>query len=161
PFLVENDRRASLSAGNPDLQPTHSNNYDLLFEHYLPTVGYVSLGAFYKDLSDPIYSVQTVVESGPFAGFTETQPINGEKANISGLEASWQQHLTFLPGALKGLGVLANYTYTRSKAKVPGRDDDPDLLRTTPREFNFGLTYDRGPFSARAAVTYNDAYIWQ
>jgi outer membrane receptor protein involved in Fe transport len=101
------------------------------------------------------------VVSGTFAGFTQSQPVNGEKATVSGVEVSWQQHLTFLPGAFSGLGVLANYTYTRSRAKVPGRDDDPDLLRTTPKEFNFNLTYDRGPFSARAAVTYNDAYIWQ
>ena len=43
---------------------------------------------------------------------------------------------------------------------MPGRSDNPRLLRTTPNEFNLGLTYDRGPFSARAAVTYNDAYIF-
>src|SRR5262249_10627160 len=80
---------------------------------------------------------------------------------LFGVELAWQQHLTFLPGALKGLGVLANYSHTSSRASVPGRDDDPELLRTTPNEFNFGLTYDRGPFSGRVAVTYNHANIWQ
>ena len=161
PFVVENDRRATVRAGNPDLKPTRSHNYDVLFEHYLASIGVVSAGFFYKDLRDPIYpSVQTVLTTGPFAGFTQSQAINGPKAHIYGFEAAWQEHLGFLPGFLSGFGILANYTYTDSRATVPGRSDNPKLLRTTPNEYNLGLTYDRGPFSARAAVTYNDAYIF-
>ena len=161
PFIVENDRRATVRAGNPDLKPTRCHDYDVLFEHYLASIGVVSAGFFYKDLRDPIYpSVQTVLTTGPFAGFTQSQAINGPKAHIYGFEVAWQEHLGFLPGFLSGFGILANYTYTDSRATVPGRSDNPKLLRTTPNEYNLGLTYDRGPFSARAAVTYNDAYIF-
>ena len=161
PFIVENDRRATVRAGNPDLKPTRSHNYDVLFEHYMASIGVVSAGFFYKDLRDPIYpSVQTVLTSGAFAGFTQSQAINGPKAHLLGVEVAWQEHLGFLPGFLSGFGILANYTYTDSRATVPGRSDNPKLLRTTPNEYNLGLTYDRGPFSARAAVTYNDAYIF-
>ena len=161
PFIVENDRRGTVSAGNPALKPTRSHNYDVLFEHYLKSIGFVSAGFFYKDLRDPIYpSVQTVLATGPFAGFTQSQAINGPKAHLQGVEFAWQEHLGFLPGFLAGFGILANYTYTDSRATVPGRSDNPRLLRTTPNEFNVGLSYDRGPFSARAAVTYNDANVF-
>ncbi len=102
----------------------------------------------------------TLLASGPFAGYTQSQPQNGPKAKVYGVEVAWQQHLSFLPGALGGLGILANYTFTDSKAVVFGRSDDPRLQRTTPNEANFGLTYDKGRFSARAALTYNDANIF-
>jgi TonB-dependent receptor len=160
PFFIRDDQGMTISVGNPDLKPTHAHNYDLLLEHYLPTVGYLSAGAFYKDLQDPIYTVDTPITSGPFAGYRQSQPINGPQASIYGFEAAWQQHLTFLPGVFQGLGVLANYTYTHSRATVPGRGDHPELVRTTPNEANLGLTYDRGPFSARVAMTYNAAYIF-
>src|SRR5207249_7914221 len=121
----------------PCLKPTRSHNYDVLFEHYLKSIGFVSAGFFYKDLRDPIYpSVQTVLATGPFAGFTQSQAINGPKAHLQGVEFAWQEHLGFLPGFLAGFGILANYTYTDSRATVPGRSDNPRLLRTTPNEFN-------------------------
>jgi TonB-dependent receptor len=47
------------SVGNPNLKATHANNYDLLFEQYLHPLGMIQAGFFYKDISDPIYSVQT------------------------------------------------------------------------------------------------------
>jgi outer membrane receptor protein involved in Fe transport len=50
-FFVNPDRK-EIDAGNPNLKPTQSRSYDLLFEHFFGTVGVVSGGAFYKDLKD-------------------------------------------------------------------------------------------------------------
>jgi TonB-dependent receptor len=160
PFILEQDRRNSISVGNPDLKPTRANNVDLLFEHFLEPVGIVQVGFFYKWLTNPIYRVQTTVTAGTYAGFSQTQPINGPSATVGGVEMSWQQHLSFLPGALSGLGARANYSYTTSKASVPGRTDDPALLRQAPNNWNLDATYDRGGFSARIGLTHNDANIY-
>ena len=73
---------------------------------------------------------------------------------------SWQQHLAFLPGVLSGLGVRANYSYTTSTATVPGRADDPALLRQAPNNWNVDATYDRQALSARIGVTHNGANIF-
>lgn len=76
---------------------------------------------------------------------------------------SWQQQLSFLPGALKGTGVRANYSYTGSRANFPagfGRTDHPTLLRTAPNNWNFDVTYDRKAISVRMGLTHNDANIW-
>jgi TonB-dependent receptor len=160
PFVLEQDRRRSVSVGNPNLKPTRANNVDLLFERFLEPVGVIQAGVFYKKLADPIYRVQTTVTDGTFAGFTQSQATNGSNATVEGVEMTWQQHLAFLPGALSGLGVRANYSYTRSKAAVPGRTDDPALLRQAPSNWNADATFDRGGVSARIGVTHNDANIY-
>jgi TonB-dependent receptor len=149
--------------GNPALIPTHANDFDLLIEHYLKTVGIIQAGWFYKDLSDPIYTVQTTPTTGQFAGFRVTQKVNGPGAHIQGVEMSWQQHFTFLPRLLNGMGVSANYSYTTSKASFPGgfgRTDQPALIRQAPNNWNFDTTYDKGPISARMGLTHNDGNIF-
>jgi TonB-dependent receptor len=164
PSIVITDRRNQVAAGNPNLKPTKGQSYDLLFEHYLATVGVVSAGAFYKDLKDPIYpGSATNLVGGPFNGYQQIQPVNGPSAKVWGFETAWNQHLSFLPGLLNGLGIAANYTYTDSKATFDpstGRTGTARLQRTTPNEFNVGLTYDKGRFSLRGAVTYNGATLF-
>ena len=150
------------SIGNPDLKPTHANNYDLLFEQYLKPLGVIQGGFFYKQLSDPIYSVDSIVATGPYSGFTQTQPVNGTNAHLWGFELAYQQHLTFLPGLLGGAGISANYSYTNSKVdNVPLRTDSPALQRQAPNSWNISPTYDRGRLSARLGVSHNDANIFQ
>src|SRR5262249_36393184 len=143
PFLLEQDRRRSISVGNPALKATSANNVDVLFERFLEPVGVIQAGVFYKALSNPIYTVQSTVTSGTYTGFTQTHPTNGDSAHVAGVEMAWQQHLAFLPGLLSGLGVRANYSYTTSKASVPGRSDEPALLRQAPNNWNLDGTYDR------------------
>ena len=153
-----------LNAGNPNLKPTHAQNFDVLIEHYLKPVGLIQGGFFYKALSDPIYSVTSTVPSGQYEGLLQQAPINGPRAHITGVEMAWQQRLSFLPGALKGMGVRANYSYTTSQATFPNvegeRTDHPTLLRTAPNNWNFDVTYDRKGISARMGLTHNDGYIW-
>jgi TonB-dependent receptor len=159
-----------VTVGNPNLIPTHANDYDLLFEHYLKTVGLIEAGWFYKDLTDPIFLIQTTLPlTDPnFPGFRQRQPVNGPSAHIQGVEIAWQQHLTFLPGLLNGAGVAANYSYTTSKASFPidpntgkpTRSDSPALLRQAPNNWNFDATYDKGPLSARLGLTHNDRSIF-
>jgi TonB-dependent receptor len=154
-----------LTAGNPNLKPTHGQNFDLLLEHYIKSVGLIQGGFFYKYLTNPIFFVNTIVPQGfPHAGLTENAPINGPNGHITGVEMAWQQRLTFLPGALKGMGVRANYSYVTSQATFPAgagnRTDHPTLLRTAPNNWNFDVTYDKKGVSARMGLSHNDGYIW-
>jgi TonB-dependent receptor len=156
PYFVDDPTSIpEFSQGNPNLKPTHAQNFDVLAEHYLKQVGIIQAGFFYKALTDPIYTV--IVNSNTLQTLT-----NGPSAHILGFEASWQQRLSFLPGALNGMGVRANYSYTSSQATFPvgGRTDHPTLLRTAPNNWNFDVTYDKKGFSARMGLTHNDGYIW-
>jgi TonB-dependent receptor len=159
PYVVESDQDLTLLVGNPNLKPTRANNFDLLIEHYLKPVGVLQAGVFYKDLRNPIFAIDSPSLDQP--GFTQTQPTNGSKAHLLGVEARYEQRLSFLPGPLNGLGVAANYSYTTSKATVPGRSVDPALVRQGPNNWNVDVTYDKRRLSARLGLTHNDAYIYQ
>ena len=159
PYILESDVDQQVLVGNPSLKPTTANNFDLLAEHYLKPVGVIQAGVFYKDLRDPIFSVTS--PSPDFPGFSQVKPVNGSSAHILGFEVAYQQLLTFLPGAMNGLGVSANYSHTTSKAVVPQRSDDPALVRQGPNNWNLGVTYDKRRLSTRLGLTHNDAYIYQ
>jgi outer membrane receptor protein involved in Fe transport len=77
---------------------------------------------------------------------------------------SFQQHFTHLPGLLGGLGISANYSYAKSKARNvnPGnRTDSPALLHQAPHTWNISPTYDRRRLSLRVGMAYNGANIFQ
>src|SRR5260221_13408411 len=162
PKIIESDggtpATSSVTIGNPNLKAEHAQNFDLLIEHYLKPVGVIQAGVFYKYLTDPIFSVQQRLTSGPFAGFKQNGPVNGPTAHITGFEMAWQQRLSFLPGLLNGSGVRANYSYTTSQASFPNtvladpnflpRTDHPALQRQAPNNWNFDYTYDKKGISA-------------
>jgi TonB-dependent receptor len=151
----------TVSLGNPDLKPEHANNFDILLEQYLAPLGLIQAGYFYKALSDPIIATQTRPTSGPYAGYLVSQPGNAGSATLQGIEMAYQQHLGFLPGALRGLGLSANYSYTTSEARgIPGRSDLPPLLRQAPHTWNISPTYDHGAMSLRVGISYNGANIY-
>jgi TonB-dependent receptor len=172
PYFNHNGPANEVDIGNPGLQPTHANNFDLLYEQYLKPLGLLQGGFFYKQISDPIYEgVRTAIDStvatefnipSQYIGFDLVRPVNGSSARLYGFEVAYQQHLTFLPGALGGIGMSANYSYTASSTDgVPNRSDKPALQRQAPNTWNISPTYDRGRISARLGLSYNGANIFQ
>ncbi len=153
----------AVDLGNPNLKPEHANSYDLLYQRYLKPFGEIQAGVFYKQLSAPIYYTSALpVNTGPYAGYSVSQIINGSGATLAGFEAAYIQHLGFLPGALNGFGLSVNYSWTTSDAgSLPGRHDHPALQRQAPNTWNLSPTYDRGRFSARLGASYNGASIYQ
>ena len=152
--------------GNPNLKAETASNFDVLVEHYLNPFGMISGGFFYKRLTDPIVTNTFVLDNfqpspvAPVGTYTVTQPVNAGSAWIAGFEASYLQHLSFLPGKFGGLGISANYGYTDSRASgLSGRSDHPRLLRNAPNTWNVSPTYDRGRFSIRVGLSYNQANI--
>jgi len=154
----------TLTIGNPALKPEYGNNFDVLFEHYLQPLGAIQAGFFYKSLSNPIVSLLAGPQAAtgcPTATCYVNTSGNAGSAHIAGIELSFQQHFTYLPGMLSGFGVLANYSYATSRAhNLPGRSDSPPLLRQAPNSWNISPTYDRGRLSLRTGFAYNGANIY-
>ncbi|AYV46327.1 TonB-dependent receptor [Caulobacter flavus] len=156
----------SCTAGNPELKPYRANQYDLSFEYYPNSDTQISLGLFYKDIKSFYVSSRTLIGKVDYYGdgvlYNYSTYINGDGAKISGLELTGKTAFTWLPGALSGLGVDANYTYQEAK--------DVELYSTldgSPLPFpglskssaNFTVWYDKGPINARLAYNYRSKYL--
>jgi TonB-dependent receptor len=156
---------ATVSIGNPNLKAEHANNYDVLYERNLSPLGLIQAGYFYKDLSDPIVTLQTLTNNyqyNPGAPTLVSQPTNAGIAHVQGVEFSYQQRMSYLPGVLKGGGLSANYSYTQSQAinVDPLRTDSPALLRQAPNSWNISPTFDTKRFSMRVGMTFDDKMIY-
>ncbi len=157
--VVREDEEVSI--GNPELSATKSMNFDLMGEHYFKSVGLISAGVFHKSIEDFIYTSQFTDAS---TGFDAFQPQNGDDASITGIEASFQRKLDFLPGFAKNFSVFLNYTYLTSSADGIRNEDgdertDLDLPGTAPNMFNGSLSYGGKRLNLRLSANFSDAYI--
>ncbi|MFM9952179.1 MAG: TonB-dependent receptor [Saprospiraceae bacterium] len=156
-----------IAAGNPNLDPTRASNLDLMLEKYFRSVGLLSAGAFYKKVDDFIYTFVDESYVSDITGgdeWTYFQPLNGGTADVYGFEIALQRQLDFLPGALKGLGVYLNYTYTGSNATGIRNGDGEereglDLPGAVPHLFNASLSFETKRLVLRLSANYAADYI--
>jgi iron complex outermembrane recepter protein len=156
------------ASGNPDLKPFRSNNLDLSFEYYYGQSNYVSLGLFYKNVSNFIVLNQTtgpvnntsktaLIDPGTGlpAQFTITAPQNGPSAVVDGLEAAVQQAF-----GETGFGVQLNGTLAHSDKSLNTADlTNKFALTGLSDSANGVLFYDKHSFEARAAVNWRDHFL--
>jgi TonB-dependent receptor len=158
PYQLVFQEDGEIARGNSSLKPTTSNNIDLLMEHYLPSVGLVSGGFFYKNLTDYIYPYR-VAEPAFGDTYLVTQPRNGDSASLWGLEVAFQNQFHALPSPLDGLGVMANYTWTDSSATFPDRTGDATLPGQSSHLGNVSVWWEKWGFSSRVSWNFHGKYI--
>jgi len=182
PYVTEDSTASPTSVliGNPSLRPEHANNYDVMYEDYLRPLGLLQAGFFFKQLNAP--QVEFTIGSGlnianfppgyfpptlagtiaQYPGDAITQYINGQNAYIYGFELGFQQHFSYLPGVLRGLGLAANYSYTASREKgLPLRNDHPTTIDQAPNTWKVTPSYDTTRLSARVGLAYDEASLFQ
>jgi TonB-dependent receptor len=152
--------------GNAKLKAQQSENFDLSLEYYLQRSGVLSVAVFQKDLSDVIFRSQFKDPAAPNTIYFQDR--NGSSGRVKGLELSWQQALTFLPGFLNGFGINANATFTKGSSTleelVPGtstyRPFKVDFLPEQPKKvYNAQLWWEKYGFTARVAVNFVDTFV--
>jgi len=164
PFLSIDQEGSRIRAGNPELKPGSSLNFDLMFERYLGTVGILSGGFFHKRIDDFQFSrnLRFLRPGDPFyedfPGFQFRQEQNGETASVTGFELNAQASLNFLPGFLSGFGTYFNYTYTASDATTSDRSGI-NLPGQAEHTWNAALSYDHKRFTLRASLNYNGSFL--
>ena len=186
-ITARNGNPASAVGGNPELDPTEVMQYDLSWEWYFQDTAMVSLATFYKDFQTMTYA-STIArgfsdnECASADEFPEGQQqyrdlhcaqilddvstntlVNGAGGKIFGIESSYQQDFTFLPGWAKHFGAVINYTYADSEASFVDAEQEAetsDLLNGFPMQntskhvFNGTLYWENEDFSARIAYNY-------
>ena len=109
--------------GNPSLVNTETTNYDLRLEYYFGREQYITIGGFYKNLTNPIEEALT---------FTTVDDVNASflnapSAKLYGAEFEYEQRFemaNFLKlgsfSETKDLLVSANYTWSDSEVSADG-----------------------------------------
>ncbi|MCP5145027.1 MAG: TonB-dependent receptor [Gammaproteobacteria bacterium] len=82
--------RDDIIRGNPALTITELDNYDVRWEWYYSRNQTFSLGAFYKEIKNPIERTIQIFGNQTFFSF-----INGDNAKVKGLEAEAETYLPF------------------------------------------------------------------
>ena len=168
----------TVTTGNPRLNPFRADTVDLSFEWYFAEESLLSLGLFYKNIDSYI---QTSSEIRPFntsglpdsllAGtntlptdeFNFVQPLNTPGGELKGVEVSYQQPFTFLPGLWSNFGTQLNYTYVQSDIQYLNSNGTPSakgpMLGLSKNAYNATLYYEGDHFSARVSAAYRSEFL--
>jgi TonB-dependent receptor len=161
PNLTVNDSDETISGGNPLAKPERAKGVDLYWEWYLMPAGFVSVGAFYKDVTDVLFQDATVfgldiLNTPAFPNRSQydfSTVVNGGGGHIAGVEAAVQLQLdAFMDNDswLGGFGIAANVTYNDSEATTPdGRK--VTFPGTSQWTYNIGPYYEKYGLSIRAS----------
>ncbi len=170
PNLTFNDANQTISGGNPDAKPEKARGVDLYFEYYTQPRGFLSIGAYYKDVKDVLFNSTGTFgrDTLNFGGadrsqYTFSTITNGGDGYILGVEGAIQQQLDpftarlGLPDWMGGFGVQLNATINRSRADTPdGRK--VRLPGASDAVYNLIGYYEKYGFSAR--VSYQNRSSW-
>lgn len=155
----------SFEGANPDLKPFISDNLDLSLEYYTKSGGLVSVGGFYKSIDNQIFNQRSTQNNIEFQGifFNElnfNRFVNLNKAKLYGIEASFDQPFTFLPGFWGGFGITTNISANDSDVEYPGREEeDLPLLRQADLTYNIIPYFQKYGIELRAAITHRSEFL--
>lgn len=95
--------------GNPFIQHSEADNYDLRYELFPKNEEQFFIGGFYKEIKNPIEFALLSLDAG---GQAVTTPQNFGTAKITGAEIVYSRYFG-------NIGVSGNYTYTYSNINSP------------------------------------------
>lgn len=141
------DNNLIVTVPNPLLKPEHSTKYYASLQYYLEPSGIVGLSYYQLEMKDmQVTGISVDPEDvgynpGDYAGYTfrSAQNLPGTSIN-RGLTLEYDQQLTFLPGALRGLGLRGSIT------KI---DPDGERVNMPKTAANWGVRYSYGKFDVQ------------
>lgn len=173
PYFAANDTVLTAAAGNPNIKPYRSVNFDGSAEWYFNPESLVAVSFFYKHVLNYIVNAATteerqngswtqpgfannaaaLVASGKctttgMCAYDVTAPVDGGSAKVKGGTISYQQTYGY------GFGLRANYTYSDASTKTGGA-----LPYNSKNSYTVAPYYEQGPYSASLAYTYRSSYL--
>lgn len=178
PFESINDSEQEIVRGNPNLKQSKAFNYDAFLSYYNSKLGYLSVGAFYKEIDNVDYLRTTRLTEGDYSGYKLTSPVNAiGTSTVKGIEFDLQTDFYFLPKPLNGLILSTNIAFVNSETffpiiKIGPRSPNPPFRPTiidTVRAgklpgqpdvtASFTLGYEISHFSARVSLAYQESIL--
>ncbi|MBB2164475.1 TonB-dependent receptor [Gluconacetobacter sp. 1b LMG 1731] len=158
----------AISQGNPNLKAARALNFDLSGDYYMDANSMISVAGYYKQIRNFIFTNGDYVPATNEVGSIDiTQPENGKKARLYGIEFSASRTLLgLIPHAsplyfLDGFGVSGNVTFQRSSANSgqSWRTKDTPLVYAPNLLYNMSLNYRKYGVDARLSLSYRGKYL--
>lgn len=133
--------------GNPSLEMSRLENFDLRADFTPYDGGLISLSWFHKNIDDAIENIQEVGD------FNFTTPVNYPEGELTGMEFEVRQDLGHFTDRLSGLALGANATVIDSEVSLPSNEvqvfqnlgvpfDKREATNAPEHLYNIYLTYD-------------------
>ncbi|MBC2666807.1 TonB-dependent receptor [Novosphingobium flavum] len=132
PNVTYSDLNQTVSGGNPAVKPERAKGLDAYFEWYVRPQGYISIGAFYKKVSNVLYTSTRSFGSTSLnsdgvdrSRYIYSGIVNGGDGRLYGMEVAAQVQLEpwtrslGLPDWMGGFGISANLTLNDSEVTKP------------------------------------------
>jgi TonB-dependent receptor len=162
PFATYDFSTNWIIVGNPDLERTLIDNFDLRYEIF-PNFGeLISVGGFYKSFTNPIELVFNTQAQN-----SELTWRNIESATVYGAEFEVKKKLGFISDSVNTFNIGGNFTYVFSevgidaqeleliRASDPSATDTRSLFGQSPYIINFYLGYNNDSLGLSANLSYN------
>ena len=145
--------------GNPDLEMTKINNYDLRWEYYSRPGEIFAVSLFYKKMKHPIeIAILNINE--------DVMPKNVDEGKLYGAEFEVRKRLDQLTSLLRNFQLGANLTLVHSEVDIDEKelvqleasgfyDFTRPLTGQSPYVVNVDLTFDNYKSGTRATILYN------
>jgi TonB-dependent receptor len=172
PTTTVNFENRTVTTSNPALKSQVADNFDFSAEYYFEPAGVISAGVFLKEIKRFIYNAggETIGTGqdngfeGEFAGYTLTSQANGGFAKVKGLELSYSQQFTFLPGFWSGFGAFANFTKMEAEGNYGSGTaialaPTPKIAGFNPLNANAGISYIRNKVTFRVQLNHRARYL--
>jgi len=146
--------------GNPDLELTLIDNFDLRWEFFPRSSELLAVSLFYKKLAD---AIEHTFDKGAI------KPQNVEDGVVYGIELEYRQDLAVWSEALRGLSVGFNFALIESEVTIPeldlaairelipDADDKRPLFGQSNYTFNADVSYFVVPWNTTFTLSYNVA----
>lgn len=162
------------SAGNPNLRPLESKNFDLAWDWYFADDGFVSVAYFYKDLVNWHRAGTFVADFSEFyiPGYHQVDDENGNPVTpatfdgvvsfredgLTGDMHGWELQATFpfrmLWDKLDGLGLIATATFIDGSL-----DDDTRIPGMSDENYSFIAFYEISGWDFRVSMTKRSDFL--
>ncbi len=136
--------------GNPELERTLIQNFDLRWEMFPHPAELLAVSAYYKSFVNPIGKAFI-----PEAANPEIKYVNVSDAAVYGLELELRKRLTFLSPSLERLRFQGNFSYIRSVMAIPEAELDI-VRRFNPEKGDARPFPGQSPWLINAGFNYFD-----
>lgn len=152
--------------GNPNLQRTVIDNFDIRWEYYANRLDYFSASVFYKNFSDPIERTASPFINEPKDGLSFFFR-NVPQATAYGAEFEIRKGLDFISPFMSNFRIGVNFSYIESRVDInekelelirvndPTAEDTRQMYGQSPYLLNGLISYDNPNSQWNISATYN------